>query len=291
MPSSLYIRRGRERLAPENFMRSMTDERSSMNATNDDILPVARDAAREAATILLRYFGAAEVHEKQSQNLVTQADIESEERIKSIIEHHFPNHDIMREEGESTGDALSDDLWVVDPLDATNNYAHGIPHFCVSIAFARRGIPQVGVVLDPVRNELFHATRGGGSFLNDQSMRVSDRETIAQSIVATGFYYDRGDVMERTLCAIRNLFNQNLRGIRRTGGAALDLAWTASGRFDGFFEYKLAPWDYAAGALLVEEAGGKCCAANGSALRVGSGSIVSANESVFESLRAVVIDT
>ena len=256
-----------------------------------DILQVAQDAARESAEILKRYFGTAEVREKTSQNLVTQADIESEEKIKSIIERHFPQHHIMREEGESTGDSLSDQLWVIDPLDATNNYAHGIPHFCVSIAFASRGIAQVGVVLDPVRGELFHAIRGGGAFLNDQIIRASNRQSIAQSIIATGFYYDRGEVMQRTLCAIRNLFNANLRGIRRTGGAALDLAWTACGRFDGFFEYKLAPWDYAAGSLLVEEATGQVCAADGSDLQVGSGSVLAANAHIFQALRELVSST
>lgn len=232
----------------------------------------------------MSYFGRAAISEKSSQNLVTEADFASEKAITEAISREFPDHLFLREEGESTALGHEDHVWIIDPLDATNNYAHGIPHFSVSIAYAVKGIPVVGVVLDPVRQEEFYAMQGEGAFLNGQRISTSNRETLQESIIGTGFFYDRGALMERTLEGIRALFKKNIRGIRRSGGAALDLSWVACGRFDGFFEYQLEPWDYAAGALLVTEASGMCADRSGNPLRIDSRHIIASNSGIHEAL-------
>ena len=254
----------------------------------DSILNVAESAARTSGEILLAHFGTAEVHQKTTQNLVTQADYESETRISELIQQHFPQHRIMREEGESTGDADAEHLWVVDPLDATNNYAHRIPHFCVSIAYAFRGEVQVGVVLDPSRGELFTAVKGQGAFLNGARIQASQPGDLTDCLIATGFFYERGEVVQLTLDSIGRLFRQNIRGIRRMGAAALDLTWVACGRMQGFFEYRLAPWDFAAGWLIVNEAGGRCCDETGAQLSLKSDGIITASPTVFDALKDVV---
>ncbi len=251
--------------------------------SGERILGVAKCAARDAAEVLLRYYGHATVHEKEStQNIVTQADLESERCITQIIQEAFPHHAMLREETEFRGDMLSDHLWVVDPLDATNNYAHGIPHFCVSIAYVRRGQPQVGVVYDPLRDEMFWSLRGQGAYCNDRRIAVSRPDDLSHTIISTGFYYDRGVIMERTLQAIQTLFHHNIRGLRRMGAAALDMSWVACGRFGGFFEYKLAPWDYAAGWLIVDEAGGRCLDRAGQPLTLPSGSMIAACPAILQ---------
>ncbi len=254
-----------------------------------EILAVAQSAARAASEVLLKYFGRVEFRHKQaSHNLVTTADLESEQLISQMIEAQFPSHAILREESASTGGLDAEHLWIVDPLDATNNYAHGIPHFCISIGYAHRGQRQVGVVYDPLRNEMFSAVRGGGAKLNDQPIRVTNPSDLTECIVATGFYYERGEVMERTLDGLRDLFRQNIRGMRRMGAAGLDLSWVACGRMQAFFEYRLAPWDYAAGSLIVEEAGGICRDRAGHPLTLGSCSILAAGPAVFPAFKEVV---
>lgn len=251
----------------------------------DAIVAVAKQAAKAAGKRLQELFGQSEVYQKgSSQNLVTQADYESERLITDIIRAAFPEHRFLLEEGQSTGIADDDHLWVIDPLDATNNFAHGIPHYSVSIAYAEKGTVKVGAVMDPNRDELFHAVLGGGASLNDRPIRVGSARQLEEAIVATGFYYDRGELMRRTLASIGGLFSRNVRGIRRMGSAAIDLAWVACGRFDGFFEYQLAPWDYSAGKLLIEEAGGRCSDRSGAPLRIDSGHIIASNRQLFEAV-------
>jgi myo-inositol-1(or 4)-monophosphatase len=257
----------------------------------ESVLKVAESAARSSGEILIRHFGTAEVHQKSTHNLVTQADYESETRISEMIEERFADHRIMREEGESTGDADAEHLWVVDPLDATNNYAHGIPHYCVSVGYAYRGEMQVGVVLDPSRMELFSAVKGQGAFLNGNRIRVSEPAGLTDCLIATGFYYERGEVVQLTLDSMGRLFQKNIRGIRRMGAAALDLTWVACGRMQGFFEYRLAPWDFAAGWLIVKEAGGCCSDETGSTLSLRSSGIITASATVFDALKDVVART
>jgi myo-inositol-1(or 4)-monophosphatase len=260
-----------------------------MSAQMEMILSFASQLAREASQILLKYFGDVTIHEKSTQNLVTQADFESESYIREAIRQQFPSHVMLGEEGDQSADLQAEHLWVVDPLDGTNNYAHGIPQFCVSIAYAQRGVVEVGVVYDPVRNELFTAVRGAGAWRNGEPIRVSPTTDLNRGIFATGFFYERGESMERTLDSIRTLFRRNIRGIRRFGAAALDLSWVACGRFQGFFEYKLAPWDFAAGGLIVAEAGGVISNRAGEPLRLTDDSAIVAcpgvNEALMETVR------
>jgi myo-inositol-1(or 4)-monophosphatase len=246
-----------------------------------DIMKTARAAAERAGECLMQMQGTAEVNQKEtSNNLVTQADLEAERLITEAIRAEFPDHSFLLEEGQSTGTAEADHLWIIDPLDATNNYAHGIPHFCVSIAYAEKGVIQLGVILDPIRKECFHAERGKGAFMNDTPIHVTDSHKLEECIVGTGFYYDRGALMEKTLNSIHTLFSRNIRGIRRMGSAAIDLCWVANGRFDAFFEYQLAPWDYSAGKIIIEEAGGICTDRSGAPLEIDSRSVIVANPHV-----------
>ncbi len=254
-----------------------------------DILEIAIKAARLAGEHMQQLQGKASIYHKEtSQNLVTQADLECEERITACIREVYPDHAFLLEEGQSTGGDESEHLWVVDPLDATNNYAHGIPHYSVSIAYVEKGETKVGVVLDPTRGELFTAVRGEGASLNGNPIKVTNTTALSEGIFATGFYYDRGVMMKRTLDAIHDLFRNNIRGIRRMGSAAIDLAWVACGRYEGFFEYQLHPWDYAAGSLLIEEAGGRCSDRQGRPLILNSGNIICSNGVIHEKLVEVV---
>lgn len=246
-------------------------------------LEVAIKAAKAAAEVLASFAGNAAVSEKlSSQNLVTEADIAAETLISEIIGQTFPQHKILGEEGGAAGGDDVESLWVVDPLDGTNNYAHGIPQYSVSIAYYHLGQPQVGVVLDPNRDELFHAVVGEGTFLNGKPTSTSSATTLADSIVATGFHYDRGEMITKTLSAIESLFHSNIRGVRRLGSAALDLAWVACGRLEGYFEYKLSPWDYAAGALLVSESGGDCLDKYGVPIKLHAGSAIATNGKITD---------
>ncbi|MGB0581949.1 MAG: inositol monophosphatase family protein [Limisphaerales bacterium] len=249
----------------------------------DEILKVAIQAAQEAGQHLMSRYGKAEVSQKGStQNLVTQADVEAEKLICDLVQDTFPDHKLLLEEGQSTGGAEDEHLWIIDPLDATNNFAHNIPHFSVSIAYASRGEVQAGVIIDPTRDELFHAVKGQGAFLNGEPMSVTAANCLEESIVGTGFYYDRGAMMKKTLDSIHTLFSRNIRGMRRMGSAAIDLSWVACGRFDAFFEYKLEPWDYSAGKLLIEEAGGQCSDRLGNPLQIDSKSVIVSNGKIHD---------
>jgi myo-inositol-1(or 4)-monophosphatase len=240
-------------------------------------LDVAIDAAREAGRIVLQMAGTTGAVEKSRNNLVTGADLASEDAIIPAIKKHFPGHSFLAEERHETTPVKAGNLWVIDPLDGTNNYAHGIPHFCVSIAYAEKGEVLAGVVFDPMRDECFTAAKGEGAFLNGKKISVSECAMLDQSIISTGFAYDRGYTMEKTLDAIHGLFKSNIRGIRRLGSAALDLSWVACGRFDGYFEYQLCAWDFAAGMLIVREAGGACDDRAGNPLALTVKSVVVSN--------------
>lgn len=262
---------------------------------SDEKLSLAELAARTGGEILQRHAGNVQVSYKAdaSHNLVTQADLESEAAIVQLITERFPSHKILGEEGGGAeGDAEVDlgaeHLWIIDPLDGTTNYAHGIPQYCTAVGYAEAGKMQAAAIWDPCREEMFAATRGGGARLNGQPIKVSQKPSLEQSVVATGFYYDRGEVMQRTLRAIEQLFARNIRGIRRLGSAALDQCWVACGRWEAFFEYRLAPWDYAASSLIVEEAGGDCFDREGRELKLGSHNLIATNGLVSEELMDVV---
>ncbi len=192
---------------------------------------------------------------KDRINLVTDRDRHSQEMIHKIIKENFPGHSILAEEDlDIQGD--KECLWLIDPLDGTTNYAHSLPIFCVSIAFLEQGKPNVGVVYNPMLEEMFQAARGAGAFLNNKRIKVSSEKDLDRVLLATGFPYD----VKKSAPDIINhfiKFLQRAQGIRRCGSAALDLAYLAAGRFDGFWESKLHPWDTAAACLFVEEAGGQ----------------------------------
>jgi myo-inositol-1(or 4)-monophosphatase len=222
------------------------------------MLNFAIETALEAGRLLLEKFGRiTSITKKGDINLVTEADLASESLIVNRIQSHFPRHKILAEEsGEaSTGGTDEEHRWIIDPLDGTTNYAHGYPCFCVTIALEVRGDVVIGVTYDPTRDELFTAERGYGAQLNGRPIRVSASEELANSLIVTGFPYDfkRRDDFARHLTS----FLLSSRGVRRDGSAAIDMAYVACGRFDGFWEEGLNPWDMAAGKLLIEEAGGR----------------------------------
>jgi myo-inositol-1(or 4)-monophosphatase len=201
--------------------------------------------------------GEARINYKgTSANLVTEADMMAESYLTEHLKKLVPGSNVLGEEASSGEDLNSAKLWIIDPLDGTNNFAHTIPHFAVSVAYAEAGKVLFGVIYDPSRNECFSAVLNQGAALNGEPIAVSKKEKIYDSMIATGFYYDRGILMERTLLSIHRLFKANIRGIRRFGSAALDICWVACGRFEGYFEYQLSPWDFAAGQLILKEAGG-----------------------------------
>ena len=244
----------------------------------DDILKTAQKAALKAGEIMMAGLEHIEVSFKAYNNPVTQIDHQAEEAIINTIRESFPEHSFFCEESQIKDSVDADHVWIVDPLDGTNNYSRKIPHFCVSIAYAEKGDVKAGVIYDPIRKEMFTAIKGQGVFLNGKKVRSSDSSSIFQAVIATGFYYDQGELMEKTLKGIHELFKKKMTGIRRMGSAALDLAWVACGRYDGYFEYNLCPWDFAAGMLMVREAGGKCSDRNGCDMKLDStGMIVSAS--------------
>lgn len=220
----------------------------------------AVNIARDAADVLLRYFEGPLNHtvKKSPVDIVTEADQEAEKLISIALQTHFPDHHIVGEEGGGMGRAIeeADYRWYVDPLDGTTNFANRIPMFCVSIALTDRAMqPLVGVILNPVHQELFVAVRGQGVTLNDRPIRVSKAAELLQCVLASGFPYDKYTSEENNLKEWGR-FLLRTRGLRRMGAAALDLAYVAAGRFDGYWEQKLNPWDCLAGILCVTEAGG-----------------------------------
>ena len=248
--------------------------------TPQPVLAAAVAAASEGARVLLgHYQRGVQMRSKDptaAYNLVSDADIESEQAIGRSLGAGFPDHAILGEE-ELSGDVGAEHLWIVDPLDGTNNFAHRIPHFAVSIAYYRAGRAECGVVVNPVRGDWYWATAGGGAFHNGRPMRVSTATGLAQSMVGCGFYYDRGAMMESTLAAIHSFFKQQIHGIRRFGTAALDLCQVADGLYEAFFEYQLMPWDFAAGRLIVEEAGGRVTNAWGNPLALEKTCLLASN--------------
>ena len=222
------------------------------------MLNFASQIARDAGALLVQRLGSAKVTTKGDINLVTEADIAAENLIIERIRSHYPQHGILAEE---SGEAVlvsgkrSEWKWIIDPLDGTTNYAHGYPCFCVSIALEHAGELEVGVVYDPMRDEMFAAERGRGATLNDRKIHVSSVDELSQAMLCTGFPYN---VRERPDFAREfTNFTMIAQAVRRDGSAALDLAYVACGRFDGFWEDGLSPWDIAAGALLIAEARGR----------------------------------
>ena len=223
------------------------------------MLNIAVKAARAAGAIINRAaldIERLQVHTKNPNDFVTEVDHASERAIIDTLLEAYPGHSILAEEsGRTRGAAKSDYQWIIDPLDGTTNFIHGLPTYAVSIALAHRGQVQQAVVYDPARNDLFYASKGRGAFLNDRRLRVSKRTRLAEALIGTGFPFRKGDNFQRYLKIFEQVM-QHCAGLRRPGAAALDLCYVAAGWYDGFFETGLQPWDVAAGSLLVTEAGG-----------------------------------
>ncbi|MCX8073567.1 MAG: inositol monophosphatase [Candidatus Binatia bacterium] len=247
----------------------------------DQVESVAIAAARRAGEHIRRAWSQARrVEYKGPVDLVTNTDREAEEIIVSHIRERFPGHTIVAE--ETSGSAMSgrpsssEPAWYVDPLDGTVNFVHGVPHFAVSIAFGYGTRINVGVVYDPMRNELFSARRGGGAFLNQQRISVSTTNVLHQALLATGFPYDRQQRPDFYVAFLRD-FVAVAQDVRRFGSAALDLCWVAAARYDGFWEWRLHAWDVAAGSLVVQEAGGMVSTFRGQPLDLFGDQIVATN--------------
>ena len=223
------------------------------------MLNVAIKAARAAGSIINRAaldIESLRVAEKNANDFVTEVDQASEEAIIQTLLGAYPDHGILAEEsGQEHGNAQSDFIWIIDPLDGTTNFIHGFPYYCVSIAMQYRGKIEQAVVYDPTRNDLFSATKGRGAFMNDRRMRVGKRTQLKDCLLSTGFPYRQGDDLQTYLQLMGEMIKKTA-ALRRPGAAALDLAYVAAGFSDGFFESGLQPWDTAAGSLLITESGG-----------------------------------
>jgi len=247
---------------------------------------VAIRAARSAGSVILRYMNRLDsvaVIEKHHLDFVSEVDRQAEREIVRELKRAYPGHAILGEETGASGKAGARFTWAVDPLDGTHNYLRGIPHFAVSIAQLDRGEPVHAVILDPIRNEIFSASKGDGAFLNDRRIRVGKRESLDGAMLATGFPYRERRHLDAQLGMTRELL-KHAEDIRRTGSAALDLAWTAMGRLDGYFETGLKIWDMAAGCLLVREAGGRYGDLTGREGVPESGNLVAANHLLAEQI-------
>ena len=249
------------------------------------MLNIAVRAARRAGSIINRASlngGALNVRAKRVNDFVTQVDQAAEEAIIEIVRKAHPDHGFLAEEsGKTPGEA--EYVWIIDPLDGTTNFIHGFPQYCVSIAVEHRGALAHGVVYDPVKNELFTASKGRGAFLNDRRIRVSKCTRLKESLVGTGFPFKELSRLDLYTGQLRNLI-QGSAGVRRAGAAALDLAYVACGRLDAFWEMGLSPWDMAAGALLIQEAGGLVGDFSGEARYLQSGDMSAATPKVFPQL-------
>jgi myo-inositol-1(or 4)-monophosphatase len=256
------------------------------------LLNFAIQTARDAGAILADRLGRAlQVSNKGDIDLVTEADLASEKLIIERIKSHYPRHAILAEESGATAGfevipGKSEWQWIVDPLDGTTNYAHGYPCFCVSIALERAGVVEIGVVYDPTRDEMFAAERGQGATLNGRRMRVSTIDDLNSAMLCTGFPYD---VRQRPNFAREFAnFTMAAQAVRRDGSAAIDLAYVACGRFDGFWEDGLRAWDVAAGVLLIEEAGGRVSDFSGDALNIFTPKVLASNGIVHSAMMHVL---
>jgi len=251
------------------------------------MLTTAVKAARKAGAIITRASSDLDrltVRRKQHNDFVTEVDHAAEEAIIRTLRDAYPSHAFLGEEsGRTSPAAESEHLWIIDPLDGTTNFLHGFPQYCVSIALRHKGVLQQAVIYDPNRNELFTATRGAGAFLNDRRIRVTGLDRLDDSLIGTGFPFRDFSQFDEYLRMFGEI-TRRVAGVRRPGSAALDLAWVAAGRLDGFWEMGLSPWDMAAGALLVREAGGLVGDFTGADGFLDSGRIVAANAKIFSPL-------
>ncbi len=256
-----------------------------------ELLEAAREAARAGAMRLMEYWRSlepSEIHEKARNDLVTAADRASEEAVVTVLRDRFPTSTVLAEESGLSGGPEGGGLtWIVDPLDGTTNFVHGFPHFAVSVAAAAGDRLLAGVILDPVKGDLFAAAEGAGATWNGRPCRVGTRKGLAGAFLATGFPFKAHRLLDPYLAIFHDLFLE-AKAIRRPGAAALDLAYVAAGIFDGFFEFQLAPWDLAAGVLMVREAGGVVTDMEGGGRFLESGDVIAGVPAVQGEMLRVV---
>ncbi|MCZ7623608.1 MAG: inositol monophosphatase [Candidatus Kuenenia sp.] len=252
-------------------------------------LEVAKQAAMEAGDVLKKYFrklDASMIEEKAANDFVTDVDRRSEQIIKNHIITHFSDHAILAEESE-TQTNTSPFLWIIDPLDGTANYIHGVPAFAISIALEIKGELCMGIVYDPIKADIFSAVKGQGASKNGKPIHVSLPKNLNDSLIATGFPFRKKNIVDTYVKIFRELLN-HASDMRRCGSASLDLAYTADGIFSGFFEYALSPWDIAAGALLVQEAGGITTDFNGKNNYLKTGNIIAGSKIIHNELLKII---
>jgi len=255
-----------------------------MNAEMNELLGVAWEAASAAGEIIRANWDQPKsIGYKGAIDLVTSVDRECERKIVEIIQRNFPNHSLLAEEETRIEGTQSDYRWIIDPLDGTTNFAHGYPQFCVSVALERNGRGVLGLVYDPLRRECFRAVTGQGATLNGEPIALSNVNELDKALLATGFPYDHRAHADFYLKYFR-AFMAQCQGIRRGGSAALDLSYVACGRLDGFWEMKLKPWDTAAGALIVAEAGGKLSDFSGKPFSIWGNETLAANRNIHDEM-------
>lgn len=254
------------------------------------MLNIAIQAARQSSRIIFRFLDQmdkVEISEKTQNDFVTQVDRLSEETIITQIKKSYPDHAIFAEESGYMKGFNEDYCWVIDPLDGTRNFMHGVPHFAISIAVMKKGAVELGLVYDPIRQELFTATRGQGAYLNSRRMRISANKKFEQTLIGTGFPYKNKEKIHTYLKTFQTVF-ANGGDIRRAGSASLDLAYVASGRLDAFWESDLQIWDVAAGALMIKEAGGMVTDFKNGENYLEGGTIVAGNPKTHKELLQII---
>lgn len=252
------------------------------------MLNIAVKAAIRAGKLIYRAADNLDhltVTKKSHADYVSEVDRAAERIIIEALKEAYPSHAILAEESGAQGQ--SEYVWIIDPLDGTTNFLHGVPQYAVSIGLQHNGVLMQAVIYDPTKNDLFTATRGRGAYLNDKRLRVSKRKEMADSLIGTGFPYSNMEHMDAYMAIFKDVM-QKSAGLRRPGAASLDLAWTAAGRFDGFFETGLKPWDLAAGALLITEAGGMVSDLQGSENYIQSGHICAGNPFIHPQLLEII---
>lgn len=247
-------------------------------------MKVCLEAAAAGAKVIQSFRGKKfSVRHKGVTNLVTEVDEKAQRAIVRVIKKHFKHDAILAEEGNLSATREASRRWIVDPIDGTTNFAHGYPVFCVSIAFESNGTVQCGVVHDPNRAEVFRAERGKGAFVNKKRIQVSQATDLRQSLLVTGFPYDLDNPDYENVPYFLH-FLRRAQAVRRDGSAALNLAYVAAGRFDGLWEVSLRPWDYAAGVLLIEEAGGKVSHMSGRELRANDHAVLASSPKIYSQI-------
>ncbi len=254
------------------------------------MLNIAVRAARVAGDIIIRSLDRVDlltITQKGRNDFVTEVDRQAESEIVGILHRAYPGHAFLGEEGGLQGASNTDYTWVIDPLDGTTNFLHGFPHVCVSIGLLHRGRPDKAVIYDPLKQELFTGSRGGGAMLNNRRIRVTKQTGLKNALLGTGFPFRDQTHIEAYLAMFREMM-KDTAGIRRAGSAALDLAYVAAGRLDGFWELGLKKWDIAAGILLIQEAGGIVTDLEGGEGYFETGNILTANPKLHQAMRDVM---